>query len=314
MMKKFLKNVALFLGFAIAGICLIQLGISIRISGKAVSGYDDWDTKKNINADLVLMGSSRGWVHFDPRFFEKEFGQKAVNISFNGHPDIIAAILRLKNYLAKNKPPKFAILNFDPYSYPGSIPNTSYFIGKNYYSRFAFLPSKENEELLNYFKFKTSEKYIPLYAIFKYQQLRDCVLLEQENIFKEGFECNDEVWDTIKYPINGYDRSGYIKANDIGSLKKQLLAFKSLCHSKKIKLLCIQTPIYKCIYDGRAFAQSAAICKSLGIPFLDANKPIIYNDITNFYNANHLNKKGVIEMNKLLKNEKELRQFFKINP
>jgi hypothetical protein len=56
------------------------------------------------------------------------------------------------------------------------------------------------------------------------------------------------------------------------------------------------------------------LCATFDIPFIDANSEKIRSKTDYFYNVMHLNKNGVEEMNKQLKNEKELNTFFKINP
>jgi hypothetical protein len=313
-MEKFLRNSAWFLGFVIIIICLLQGIISFRIKDKAITGYDNWDTTSNNNADIVLLGSSRCWAHFDPRFFEAKYHLKTVNIGMNGHSELPASILRLENYLSKNKAPKYAVLSFDPSTCPGSYENNTNFVNKNNYARFAFLPSQENVDLINYFKFDYKEKYLPLYALFKYKLVEDAVTLKNSNLFKEGFELNDEQWDTIKNPVSGSMKKHFIKDDEIPLLKTQLLQLKSICTKNNIRLLCIQTPAYKSNYDALVFLRSAVICKSLNITFIDANSLAIRENSNNFYNSTHLNKKGVQEMNKRLKNEKKLDMFFKINP
>lgn len=314
MMKKFLKNSVFFLSFVLVIICLLQVLISVRIKDKAITGYDNWDTTSNINADIVLLESSRCQAHFDPRFFEKTYHLKTVNLGMNGHSELSASILRLQNYLSKNKAPNYAILSFDPATIPGKIEDNDNFIDKNNYARFAFLPSKENKDLIDYFKFDNYEKYIPLYALFKYQLFEYCVTLKNSTIFPEGFQLNDEKWDTIKYPISDVNKKHYFKSNQISAVAKALSEFDKVCKKSNIQLICIQTPVYKVAYDEKTFAAPKLICKSIKIPFMDVNAAYIRNNINYFYNATHLNKNGITEINKLFKNEKELVTFFKINP
>ena len=311
MIIKFLKNTCYYSIFLILCLTIVQLLISYRIKGKLVSGNDNWDTTANINADLVLLGSSRCWVHFDPTFFEEEFNLKTVNLGMSGHSKLSAIQLRLENYLAKNKAPKFVIVSFDPFTKPqNNLPNKS-LIDKNKYSRFAFMPTKENEALVNYFGFNSEEKYVPLYAIFKYKLLGDCITLNKSNLYPKGFEMNDEVWDTTKSPVNDEMKKYFFKENEIQILKKQLNDFNLFCKKKNIKLICIQTPVYKVLYNEKNFEQSISICRNNNIKIIDANYEKIRNNSDYFYNTNHLNKNGVIEMNKLLKNEKELINFLK---
>ena len=310
-MKQLLKNILLFTCIFVGSLYVLQIAISFRIHGKSITGYDTLDTTKNINADLVFLGSSRCWAHFDPKFFNKNYNLKSVNIGMNGFSEIIASELRLKNYLAKNKSPKFAILNIDPFIKSGEIKNNQTLANKNDYARYAFIPTKENLAIVDFYKFNTAEKYIPLFALFKYKIVSDCITLKNSNSFPDGFENNDEQWDTIKYPISDSNKKRYIKQNDIPNITQSLKKLNAFCQEKNIQLICIQTPVYKVVYDAKAFATTKAICQSLNIPFVDANYEPIINTISNFYNAIHLNKRGVIEMNKLLKNEKELAEFLK---
>lgn len=312
-MKLFLKNISFFCLTTIAVAFVLQLVLSIRISGKPVTGYDNWDSLSDQNADLVVLGSSRCWGHFNPAFFEKSYKVKTLNLGMNGHSELPAIRLRLENYLAKNSTPKFALLSFDPFVQPGDLKNNN-FTDKDKYARFAFFPSRENLPLVDYFQFSDTEKYVPLYAVFKYRLLKDCLLLNKTNVFPKGYGENTDHWDTIKHPPSDEVKKFFIKDNDYPKLKKELRALNEFCQLKNIKLLCIQTPICKTLSHHKKFKESVTLCQSLGIPIVDANYPEIAADFGFFYNSNHLNAKGVNQMNKLLYEEKELKHFFKINP
>jgi hypothetical protein len=313
-MKKLLKNIFLFACFLIAVMYVLQIAISIRTKGKSISGYDTLDVTSNVNADLVFLGSSRCWAHFDPGFFEKNYHLKSVNIGMNGFSEMLASELRLKNYLSKNKSPRFAILNIDPFIKTGNTKESIALTNKNDYAHFAFMPSRENMEMVDFYKFDNCEKYIPLYAIFKYKILTDCITLRNSAIFPEGYEANIEKWDTIKDPVNSKAKQHYIKPDEIPGLVNALSRLNTFCKGKNIRLICIQTPVYKSAYDAAAFEIPKKICQKLNIPFVDTNDQKIITNINNFYNTIHLNKNGVYQMNKLLKNEKELDTIFKINP
>lgn len=310
-MKLFIKNTFLFALLLLGIIWVVQIAISHRIEGKTVNGYDTLESTANTNAELVCIGSSRCWAHFDPKFFEENYHLKTINIGMNGHSDLTATVLRLQNYLYRNKAPKFAILNLDPFVNSGSLNNNANFVNKNQYARFAFFPNEKDSAFLDYFKFDNYEKYVPLYALFKYQSFIDCLTLKNTNAFKSGFELNDEKWDTIKYPVNSKAKLYYLKAKEIPNLIDALKKLNSFFQSKNIQLLCIQTPVYMSVYDPKAFEIPKNICQHLRIPFIDTNDQKIITNINNFYNTIHLNKKGVDEMNKLLKNDKELSKFLK---
>jgi hypothetical protein len=309
-MKNFVKNILIYLCFVFLVALAIQCIISFRISGKSISENDNLEQTSNVNADLVFLGSSRSSMHFDPKFFDENFKIKSVNIGVNGHSDIAMAIIRLKYYLSRNKQPKFAILNFDPFVYAGSILNNSQFGIKNEFSRFAFFPDNKDLLIVNYFKFNLSEKYIPLYSIFKYRQLRNCLFVKNNNDYKKyGYQIHDEHWDTIANPITLDAEKLYFKKNQIEPITNSLRELNELCLKKGIKLLCIQTPVYKSIYDKAAFSNTRKICKNINIPFLDVYDRSIIDNVKCFINSNHLNKYGVEQMNQFFIREKTLDSF-----
>jgi len=304
-MSLFIKRVIIFFLSVIVVITTIQILISLRISGKTVTGHDNLEVTSNINADLVFLGSSRCWAHFDPNFFDTAYKIKSLNIGVDGHSEIIMAIVRLEDYLSRNKAPQMAILSFDPFMGADSdaTKNTN-FVHKDNFSRYAFWPSKKDRLIVDYFHFDCYEKYVPLYAIFKYQQLKNDILLNNiDNWTKYGYEKHDETWDTISNPVSDINKSSYFKISDSHLIKQALNSLKTLCEHHKIKLICIQTPVYKACYDEQLFSETKRIAESLNIPFIDANKEYIRNDIGNFYNSNHLNINGTNKLNDFLKND-----------
>lgn len=313
-MKSFFKNSVAFLLLLLGIIFLVQMAISYRIKGKTVTGYDTLEQTANVNAELVFIGSSRCWAHFDPKFFEDNYKMKSVNIGMNGHSDLTASMLRLNHYLTKNKAPKFVLLNYDPFVTAGSLEHNTNFVNKNDYARFAFFPDKEEQPFMDYFGFDSSERYIPLYALFKYNMFVDCITMKYSNAFPKGFELNDEKWDTVKYPISDFNKKYFFKPKDVPSIIQTLKQLDDLCKKNSIQLICIQTPVYKSVYDAKAFEMPKTICQKLTIPFIDVGNSAIKDKTDYFYNAIHLNKEGVNEMNKRLQNGKELDTIFKINP
>ena len=309
-MKLFIKNSIVFSILLITILFLLQGLVSLRIKGKTVRGYDNLEVTSHSNADLVLLGSSRCWAHFDPAFFDKTFRLKSINLGVDGHTEIATTLLRLKNYLSRNHPPKYAILSFDPFMVAGNVNDNQNFVHKDAYSRYSFFPSEINAPLVNHFKFNWKEKYIPLYSVFKNRLFLDCLTLKNSVDYpKYGFEKHTEQWDTVKKPITNILKKIFFKDNDIPSITEALDELNQFCLKNIIKLLCIQTPVYKIIADEKAFRVPSEICKKLDIPFVDVNEKSIQDDIRFFYNSNHLNSKGVENMNSYLKKNSILTDF-----
>jgi hypothetical protein len=309
-MKTFIKNIISFgiLGIFIA--VLLQIIISVKIVDETLNEVDNLEQTSKLNADLVFLGSSRCWVHFDPRFFDKTFNIKSINIGVDGHSEISMSILRLKDYLSRNRPPKFVILSFDPFMEAGSYKDNNNFIHKNFFARYSFLPNTKNLLFVNYFKFNSFERYIPLYSIFKYKLLDDCINIKSTKKYKRDINhLVDKKWDTIHNPITKELKNNYFTERQIFPIRNSLKELNMLCSDNNIKLLCIQTPVYKIIHDDEAFRRTKVICKNLNIPFIDLNIEPLRNNIKYFYSPSHLNKYGVEQMNQILRSEKTLASF-----
>ncbi|MES2573358.1 MAG: hypothetical protein V4572_00310 [Bacteroidota bacterium] len=313
-MKTFIKNTIRFSLFIIFIAITAQGIISLKIRNESLNEIDNLEQTANVNADLVFLGSSRCWVQFDPAFFDENFKIKSVNIGVNGHSEITMTILRLKNYLSKNKPPKFAILNFDPLMSAGSKTDNSNFCDKDIYARYAFFPDNKNLGFVNYFKFDSYEKYVPLYAVFKYKMLDDCLFKTAKKYRRDCNHIVDKKWDTIHNPITNIMKENYFTRVQMESVTNSLSELNHLCKKNNIKLLCIQTPVYKSIYDKSAFTNTEIICKNLlNIPFINVNVKPIRDNINYFYSPTHLNKDGVEQMNQLFKKEATLLSFLNQN-
>ena len=81
---------------------------SFGVSNRIVDG--------EINADIVISGSSRALGHYDPRIIEELIGLKAFNIGLNGSQTDMQ-LARLKTYLRHNKKPLLLIHNLDLFSF-----------------------------------------------------------------------------------------------------------------------------------------------------------------------------------------------------
>jgi hypothetical protein len=290
----------------------LQALISFRIKDKSVTGYDILEQTANVNADLVLMGASKCWAQLDPKFFEATFHLKTVNIAVDGHTEIAMAKVRLDDYLSRNKSPKYAIMSFDPFMKPGSEAHNDNFVHKNYFARYAFLPKEKDERFVNIFQFDNYEKYIPLYAIFKYSLFKNCITLKNEsNYMQYGYEMHTEKWDTVANPVKDIMKSRFFSEKEIIPLKAALNDLNLHCQKNGIKLMCIETPVYKVIYDSIVFARNAAICKSLNIPYIQVNAKNIRDNVNNFYNSNHMNVYGVKELNKIMAADTTLQSILK---
>lgn len=314
-MKRFIIKSTAFLVSCFAIAMVLQVLLFLRINNKSIADHDTLDITSNVNADLILLGNSRCWSHLDPNFFENEFKLKSVNLGTVGHSELSMTYVRLKDYLTYNKTPKFILLNLDPFVNGGDLSKPGgNIINKNAFARYAFAPLNKEWETVRYFKFNNWEKYVPMYAIFKYNLFYKSVFPNFNSLYVTyGYSREDIQWDTIRNPISSEKKKNFLIHKDTDNVKKMLLKLKKICKKNNIELMCIQTPVYKSLYEKDIFKLTGEITNDLDIPFIDANYEFIRPDTKYFLDNNHLNLNGVRAMNIKLKDEPLLSNFLKRN-
>ncbi len=313
-MNLFIKKISCFFIQFVFFAFLIQIVINIRIKGVIYKKKGMLEQYDNVNADIVLLGSSRCFInlHQLAPFFESAYNLKSVNLGVNGHSEISMAIVSLKRYLLTNKPPKFVILSFDPLSSAGNELANTNFKDKNAYAEYVFFPSRNDLPFVNYFGFKCYERYLPLYTAFKYKLIDKCFSFNS-NIRSHrvaGEKMYQENWDTVIYPITANDKNYLFKKSDIGSITNMLGNLKDQCQKNHTKLICLQSPVYKSLYGSVIFSYTKEIAEELQIPFIDVNNKFNLNNLNYFYNANHINKLGQQKMVEILYNDPYFKSCF----
>jgi hypothetical protein len=308
-MRLFLRRVGFFVLILLLSAMVLQAIITFRTSKLFVHKKGILEQTEGINADLVLLGSSRCWMQLDASFFDSSFHLNTANLGANGHGELSMAVVRLKQYLLTNKAPSYAILSFDPLCKPGArVADSSNLVNKDKFAVYAFLPIKRNLPIVDYFGFRWWERYLPLYTAFKYNLTSD--FFTKKDLTKQmerGYDIYQEKWDTLITPVvhGKYSLTGKHMEDLLDALRQ----LKELCDSNHIMLFCLQTPVYETLYDSAAFSTTSDICKRLQIPFADVNKRYIISNTNYFYNSNHLNKEGLALMNHCLQEDSVLVSF-----
>ncbi|HRP05687.1 MAG TPA: hypothetical protein PLV87_12310, partial [Opitutaceae bacterium] len=126
-------RILLFFAFLVTIAYGIQLGVSAglrKITTSKFGAINVW-TSGRANADVIVNGSSRALVHYDPRIISRESGLTAYNLGMNGiKTDIQAGILEA--YLARNKAPAVILQNLESFSLEatrsGEIPDPGVYL------------------------------------------------------------------------------------------------------------------------------------------------------------------------------------------
>jgi hypothetical protein len=111
-------RIAAFFGLVLALIVAIHFMIETGFGRIRTSdfGVSNRIVGGRINTEIVISGSSRALVHYDPRIVHQITGNSAYNIGRNGSQTDIQLAL-LKTYLAHNRKPRLVVHNLDLFSF-----------------------------------------------------------------------------------------------------------------------------------------------------------------------------------------------------
>ncbi|MEN2281287.1 hypothetical protein AAGF08_04050 [Algoriphagus sp. SE2] len=280
---------------------LIQEGIKTS-SYREISKWNEV-VEGGIDAEILIVGSSRALVHFDPKMIEESTGLICYNLGLDGSKyNSQEKVLEL--YLEHNKPPKIIYWSLDYssfkklegiYRYEQFIP----FWTEKSIKSILRLNKGMDLDYLNYpiarFSNNPSIKYRGLLA---YTPIR----FHEPNLYK-GFRKPYQTWD------GKFDQ--LIENNESISQGIDSLIFNDFVHNSiKLKEMGIEirwivSPYY--IGAQKVISNSSDIidiysdtASELKIPFIDMTGDSISFKKKYFYNGSHLNADGVNKFSKSL--------------
>lgn len=86
-MKYFLAKLCLFALPIFVMLFVLDSGITAALTKSRKADFAIWNelTEGKINADIVIYGSSRAWVHFNPQILEDSLSQTVYNLGIDGY-------------------------------------------------------------------------------------------------------------------------------------------------------------------------------------------------------------------------------------
>lgn len=297
--KKSIQSLVLFLGIVL--VLVVGLDIFLDRQMKALQ-YDDasvWNqiAKGGIDADVLIMGSSRAATHIDPLQIEQQTGLSCYNLGMMGHNFLIEDA-RYRFYLQFNKAPKLIILSLD---YESLQKRVDLF---NHTQFLAYLDDSIIAQVCRQYEgFSKYDYYLPLLKYAGEQVLIKDLLLNYfsparnkpdriKGFFGREFSWNasvDQALDTL---------TPYVVRPDTPSVK----AFENFilqCKAQQIRLAFVHTPTHP-LGQAKVINRQTIIniykdyALQFNIPFLDYAQDNICAQKQYFMNATHLNKKGAL--------------------
>lgn len=290
-MKKFI-GISLFLAAIIYG---INFGMDILISNKFQHNtnrkYVGWNEiiHQQLNADIVIMGSSRAWVQYNPFVLDSILSINSYNLGIDGS-NINRQITKYNVYAHyQNSIPKCILINIDYVS--------TLFCGTGY-EREQFFPMMIDpylrKEICQVEPFSFPELYIPIYRYTTYKGLY-LVLKEASyngmSIYK-GYQGQESLWNGEAYN----DMEIFHFQPDERALE-MFNDFLRERQSEGIQIIFCYAPIYSGLTEKvdnmeEVYNIYETLSQRFQIPIIDYNYDKMCSDTTLFYNATHLNKKG----------------------
>ncbi len=300
-MKKFSGQLGLFcLCFLL--ICYsLDLFISYRIKKSPVLAQGEFSVwndiyKGNIQPGILVNGSSRAWVHFDPVLFTQSFHRPCYNIGMDGH-NFSLQYFRYKELIRYNPLPQVIIHSVDIFTLTKET---------ELYNYDQFLPYMLfNHRILqgtwNYKGFNWGDYYIPLLRYTKKRSLID-----------EAFKRKKPQQYLQPYRVNGYKGIEQTWSADPDKAKKRMQwsavkidssvvhSFEEYireCNSKNIRLILVYSPEY---IERQQFVSNRVklinifkdFSKKYQLSFYDYSNDSISYQKKYFYNISHLNRSG----------------------
>jgi hypothetical protein len=299
-MKKFIKILLLFFIPILVLSYPIDLFLShnLKKSNALFGEYEVWNDiyNNNVNADILIYGSSRAWVDISPKIIEDSLLFKTYNFGMDGH-NFWLQYLRHREYLKHNNKPKHIILAVDFNSLQKR--NELYLFEQ-------FLPYLLwNNNMIEYTKsyegFDFFDYHIPL---IRYTG--------NSSVIKKALSISLQNEKLKPYRTKGYKGVKKTWSKDLDNAKSKMDKYKikidsssvllfdqflKECKESKIKVSLVYTPDH---IEGQNFLDNKdtvielykGYASKYDLVYLDYSNDSICRNKDYFYNATHLNKKG----------------------
>jgi len=277
--------------------------------------FEVWNDiyNSNVMCGIAIYGSSRAWVHIDPKILKDSLELDAYNFGIDGH-NFWLQYLRHLEFLKHNIKPQTIILSVDIYSLQKR---------NDLYQPDQFLPymlwnSNVQKYTSSYKGYNNFDYYLPL---FRYSGKTNALKTIFNNFFRNqssekfrynGFFGMDREWnnDLEKAKANTGSYTVKLDSSSITLFEK----FINECKHNNIELIFVYTPEF---IEGQLFVSNRDDVINLykyfsnkySISFYDYSKDSICLDKTCFYNASHLNKRGADIFSRELANDLKVRTY-----
>ena len=294
-MKKFLLRTLAFIVLVTIIMVAFDLYLSNKLRQRQVGNYACWNDifHGRINADIIIMGSSRAWVHYDPAILDSILHTNSYNLGMNGS-FFNRQYTRYLLYRKYNPRPRIIIQNID-------ITTLGFTSGYAQYQYFPYFNDADvRHTIIPYEQFTLADRILPF---FRYANYGIRNLFFNKSISVKGYCGQDKSWDVD--PIERGNWTDYAADSRTMAMFEEFLAQAT---AEDIQVIFVHAPIYSELIKYQngldemwnTYRQLAA---KYHIPILNYQNDPICSDTNYFYNRTHLNRKGAVLFSRQLAND-----------
>lgn len=243
-MKRFIRKISI--GALL--ICIFACGLDYVISKGLLQMEDyrfmSWSEmwSGEINADVLIMGNSRGFSHFEPWTIDSICGTNTYCIGLGGY-GITVELLKYHFYRNHNAKPKYIIQQVDYYTMRNdSAPHRHQ--SEQFLPLFYDLDTREDLKKVGY---TWLDLYIPLYRYFGYQMVIKNGLLEYLGI---KHYISDPSFKGHHYEKGNWNGKELAKMDTIiatmdATAQNKFEQFLETCQKENINVILVNSPTYR---------------------------------------------------------------------
>ncbi len=299
-MREYLAKLSLFTGIVIVLYLIFFYAIDRGLKKSQYLNYDEWNEiyDGNINADVIILGSSRAYKMVSPKIIDSVCNVNSYNLGLDGY-HFPFQFTKLKIYLEHNQKPKVIIQIVDHFTIQQR---------ENLFNVTQFLPYMSDTLLTNQMKQYEGLKWDDYMLPYKQYSGRPTIiaagLAEFLNLkqfsspkYKGYFPKRNGDWETrFDTELQTSKKNKTIKMSD--KTINQFEDFIELCISENIQLFIVYAPEYK---DFQKYLNNRGMVTNFYKNYSQKAKSTMYFDFKDhyltrdkiyFYNPTHLNKKG----------------------
>lgn len=281
-MKKFLIHSVVFAAILWVFAIIADIYVSNNLRHSKERKYAAWNGIYNDTTyyDLVINGSSRAWVQYDPHILDSILHLNTYNFGIDGSA-INRQIIKYHKYCELHGQPKYLLQNIDIFT----MARTFGYEREQFFPYFFY-----DKDLLHkadkYEHFTLLEKYIPYYRYIGID------LHDWDAGLYKGYCGQDKAWDGSMF-----SQMDTVQVSSDSSMLRLFDDFLTEQAHLGTRVILVYSPIYhgvidKCPDTGKMYAMYNSLAIKHHLSILNyIEMPLCY-DTAYFYNATHLNRQG----------------------